>query len=74
VLAEFPPFEQTVESFDSEPYVQARNNREGNEYLGVLEIQISISRLGGRADQKAAAIILSDTKIAVRARTPFRKN
>ena len=36
VLAEFPPFEQTVEWFNSEAYVQARKNREGNEYLGML--------------------------------------
>jgi uncharacterized protein (DUF1330 family) len=36
VLAEFPSFEQTVEWFNSEAYVQARKNREGNEYLGML--------------------------------------
>ena len=36
VLAEFPPFEQTVEWFNGEAYVQARKNREGNEYLGML--------------------------------------
>jgi uncharacterized protein (DUF1330 family) len=36
VLAEFPPFEQTVEWFNSEAYVQARKNREDNEYLGML--------------------------------------
>jgi uncharacterized protein (DUF1330 family) len=36
VLAEFPPFEQTVEWFNGDPYVQARKNREGNEYLGML--------------------------------------
>ena len=36
VLAEFPPFEQTVEWFNGEAYVQARKNREDNEYLGML--------------------------------------
>jgi uncharacterized protein (DUF1330 family) len=36
VLAEFPPFEQTVEWFNGDAYVQARKNREGNEYLGML--------------------------------------
>src|ERR1700751_5722694 len=36
VIAEFPPFEQTVEWFNSEAYIQARKNREGNEYLGML--------------------------------------
>jgi uncharacterized protein (DUF1330 family) len=36
VLAEFPPFEQTVEWFNADAYVQARKNREGNEYLGLL--------------------------------------
>jgi uncharacterized protein DUF1330 len=36
VLAEFPPFEQTLEWFNGEAYVQARKNREGNEYLGML--------------------------------------
>jgi uncharacterized protein (DUF1330 family) len=36
VLAEFPPFEQTVEWFNDDAYVQARKNREGNEYLGML--------------------------------------
>jgi uncharacterized protein (DUF1330 family) len=36
VLAEFPPLEQTVEWFNGDAYVQARKNREGNEYLGML--------------------------------------
>ena len=36
VLAEFPPLEQTVEWFNGVAYVQARKNREGNEYLGML--------------------------------------
>jgi uncharacterized protein (DUF1330 family) len=36
VLAEFPPFEQTVEWFNGDAYVQARKNRGGNEYLGMV--------------------------------------
>jgi uncharacterized protein (DUF1330 family) len=36
VLAEFPRFEQTVEWFNGDAYVQARKNREGNEFLGML--------------------------------------
>jgi uncharacterized protein (DUF1330 family) len=51
VLAEFPPFEQTVEWFNSEAYVQARKNREGNEYLGMLvdNGDRPISKRGARA-------------------------
>ena len=37
VIAEFPPFEQTLEWFNGDAYVQARKDRtEGNEYLGML--------------------------------------
>jgi Domain of unknown function (DUF1330) len=37
VIAEFPPFERTVEWFNGDAYVQARKDRtEGNEYLGIL--------------------------------------
>ena len=37
VLAEFPPFEQTVEWFNGDAYVQARKDRtNGNEYLGIV--------------------------------------
>lgn len=37
VVAEFPPFEQTIEWFNGDAYLQARKNRtEGNEYLGML--------------------------------------
>jgi uncharacterized protein (DUF1330 family) len=37
VLAEFPPFEQTVAWFNGDAYVQARKDRtEGNEYLGMV--------------------------------------
>jgi uncharacterized protein (DUF1330 family) len=36
VLAEFPPFEQALEWFNGNAYVQARKNRDGNDYLGML--------------------------------------
>src|ERR1700746_577863 len=37
VVAEFPPFEQTVEWFNGDAYVRARKDRiEGNEYLGMV--------------------------------------
>src|ERR1700745_1027717 len=37
VIAEFPPFEQTVEWFNGDAYVQARKDRtNGNEYLGMV--------------------------------------
>src|SRR6478752_2931916 len=37
VIAEFPPFEQTVEWFNGDGYVQARKDRtNGNEYLGIV--------------------------------------
>ena len=36
VIAEFPPFEQTVEWFNSDAYVQCRKQREANEFLGML--------------------------------------
>jgi len=37
VVAEFPPFEQTVEWFNGDAYVQARKSRtNGNEYLGMV--------------------------------------
>jgi len=37
VIAQFPPFEQTVEWFNGDEYVQARKDRtNGNEYLGMV--------------------------------------
>ena len=37
MVAEFPPFEQTVEWFNGDAYVQARKSRtNGNEYLGMV--------------------------------------
>ena len=37
VIAEFPPFEQALEWFNGDAYVQARKDRtNGNDYLGLL--------------------------------------
>jgi uncharacterized protein (DUF1330 family) len=37
VIAEFPPFEQTVEWFNGDAYVQARKDRtNNNDYLGIV--------------------------------------
>jgi len=37
VIAEFPPFEQTLEWFNGDVYGRVRKNRtEGNDYLGLL--------------------------------------
>ena len=37
VIAEFPPFERTVEWFNGDAYVQARKDRtNGSEYLGMV--------------------------------------
>src|SRR6476661_1106395 len=37
VIAEFPPFEQTVEWFNGDAYIQARKDRtNGNDYLGMV--------------------------------------
>jgi uncharacterized protein (DUF1330 family) len=36
VLAGFPSFEQTLAWFNGDAYVQARKNRAGNDYLGML--------------------------------------
>jgi uncharacterized protein (DUF1330 family) len=47
VIAEFPPFEQTVEWFNGDAYVQARKNREGNEYLGMV-VDSEVTPIGKR--------------------------
>jgi uncharacterized protein (DUF1330 family) len=59
VLAEFPPFQQTVEWFNGDAYVQARKNREGNEYLGILVdsgvMPISKRKPGAQTDARMPA-------------------
>jgi uncharacterized protein (DUF1330 family) len=50
VLAEFPPFEQTVEWFNGDAYVQCRKNREGNEYLDMV-VDSGVTPIGKRKTQ-----------------------
>src|ERR1700751_698732 len=49
VLAEFPPFEQTVEWFNGDAYVQARKDRtNGNDYLGMV-VDSGVAPIGKRS-------------------------
>jgi uncharacterized protein (DUF1330 family) len=51
VVAEFPPFEQTVEWFNGDGYVQARKDRtNGNEYLGMV-VDSGVTPIGKRKPQ-----------------------
>jgi uncharacterized protein (DUF1330 family) len=56
VLAEFPPFEQTVEWFNGDAYVQARKNREGNEYLGMV-VESGVAPISKRSAGTPAYVI-----------------
>jgi uncharacterized protein (DUF1330 family) len=56
VLAEFPPFEQTVEWFNGDAYVQARKNREGNEYLGML-VESRVAPIGKASARMPAYVV-----------------
>jgi hypothetical protein len=57
VLAEFPPFEETVEWFNSDAYVRARKDRiEGNEYLGIV-VDGEVALLGKRSAGMPAYVI-----------------
>jgi len=56
VIAEFPPFEQTVEWFNGDAYVQARKNREGNEYLGML-VESGVAPIGKAAARMPAYVV-----------------
>jgi uncharacterized protein (DUF1330 family) len=56
VLAEFPSFEQTVEWFNGDAYVQARKNREGNDYLGLL-VDSGVAPIGKRSADKPVYVV-----------------
>jgi uncharacterized protein (DUF1330 family) len=56
VIAEFPPFEQTVAWFNSDAYVQARKNREANEYLGML-VESGMAPVGKRSADRPAYVV-----------------
>jgi uncharacterized protein (DUF1330 family) len=57
VIAEFPPFEQTVEWFNSEAYVQARKDRtNGNEYLGMV-VESGVAPISKRSAGMPAYVV-----------------
>jgi uncharacterized protein (DUF1330 family) len=57
VIAEFPPFEQTVEWFNGDAYVQARKNRtNGNEYLGMV-VDSGVALIGKRSAGTPAYVV-----------------
>ena len=57
VVAEFPPFEQTVEWFNGDAYVQARKDRtNGNEYLGMV-VDSGVAPIGKRSADMPACVV-----------------
>ena len=57
VIAEFPPFQQTVEWFNSEAYVQARKDRtNGNEYLGIV-VESGVAPISKRSAGTPAYVV-----------------
>jgi uncharacterized protein (DUF1330 family) len=58
VIAEFPPFEQTIEWFHGDAYVQARKERtNGNEYLGVV-VESGVAPISKRSAGTPAYVVL----------------
>src|ERR1700751_3250213 len=57
VIAEFPPFEQTVEWFNGDAYVQARKDRtNGNDYLGMV-VDSGVAPIGKRSADKPVYVV-----------------
>ena len=56
VLAEFPPVEQTLEWFNGDAYVQARKDREGNEYLGMV-VDSGVTPISKRSARVPAYVV-----------------
>src|ERR1700736_5183414 len=57
VIAEFPPFEQTVEWFNGDAYVQARKHRtNGNEYLGMV-VDSGVAPINKRSADMPAYVV-----------------
>jgi uncharacterized protein (DUF1330 family) len=57
VIAEFPPFEQTVEWFNGDAYVQARKDRtNGNEYLGMV-VDSGVAPISKRSADRPAYVV-----------------
>ena len=57
VIAEFPPFEQTVEWFNGDAYVQARKDRtNNNDYLGMV-VDRGVAPIGERSASKPVYVV-----------------
>jgi uncharacterized protein (DUF1330 family) len=57
VLAEFPPFEQTVEWFNGDAYVQARKDRTNdNDYLGMV-VDRGVAPIGKRSADRPVYVV-----------------
>jgi uncharacterized protein (DUF1330 family) len=57
VIAEFPPFEQTVEWFNGDAYVQARKDRTNdNDYLGMV-VDSGVAPIGKRSADTPAYVV-----------------
>jgi uncharacterized protein (DUF1330 family) len=57
VIAEFPPFEQTVEWFNGDAYVQARKHRTNdNDYLGIV-VDSGVAPVGKRSADKPVYVV-----------------
>ncbi len=57
VIAEFPPFEQTVEWFNGDGYVQARKDRTNdNDYLGMV-VDSGVAPIGKRSADKPVYVV-----------------
>ena len=57
VIAEFPPFEQTVEWFNGAAYVQARKDRTNdNDYLGMV-VDSGVAPVSKRSADKPAYVV-----------------
>jgi uncharacterized protein (DUF1330 family) len=57
VLAEFPSFEETVEWFNGDAYVQARKHRtNGNEYLGMV-VDSGVAAISKRSADSPAYVV-----------------
>jgi len=57
VIAEFPPFEQTVEWFNGDAYFQARKDRtNGNEYLGMV-VESGVAPISKRSAGAPAYVV-----------------
>ena len=57
VIAEFPPFEQTVEWFNGDAYIQARKDRTNdNDYLGMV-VDSGVAPIGKRGADKPVYVV-----------------